>query len=179
MWFFLLIALIGIGIVSTIATLGLIAEDGVSFKAIVFSVVCVTLVMFPLNVFKNNPPNSEDYVSAEYKLHAMQDNMTTTAKAGLLYVRMDEDLNYWIRRDTERGQKVFKLDNDDVYFEETNGQPKMEVYSRRATKNQWLHGEGSWFEYYKLYVPEGSLTNRFNGDMEYGDEHEIQTITTS
>ena len=80
---------------------------------------------------------------------------------------IDDDLYYYYAAETERGYKVDKIKASNCYTRYSDDTPRIEEYKAVGFKN--------WYDYiyampsvsYKVvYIPEGSITNVFEVDLE-------------
>lgn len=102
----------------------------------------------------------------EYDIYALTDNIMVEGGGGLLFHYIDSDLNYHVRVDYKDGKKTIELDGDKVFLVETPGQTKVVIYKERRTTNTWLWSEWGSTVDIKIYVPEGTMVDQYNSDME-------------
>ena len=122
--------------------------------------------------------NTEEYYTS-WNITAMQDNLNTH---GRFYIRrgyIETDLCYYYTYPTKNGLKSGYIPANKTYLNYTTDKPHIERYSRRWNKS-WI----KWFTYldaqdcttystystddvyYKVYVPEGSVEQSFNIDLQ-------------
>ena len=116
--------------------------------------------------------NTEEYHTS-WNITAMQDNFNTH---GRFYIRsgyIETDLYYYYFYSTKNGLKSSYIPANKTYLNYTTDEPHIERYTRRWNKS-WI----KWFThfdaqdyvtndvYYKAYVPEGSVEQSFNMDLQ-------------
>lgn len=102
----------------------------------------------------------------EVPLEALADN---AAAGGHFYLGSGyskEDLKYYYCFETGNGKKIESVSSDEALIVYSNETPRIERYSARGFRTFW----GYIFhipctEYYKIYVPEGTIQNQFVIDM--------------
>lgn len=149
----------------------------------IFFVVALTLVGIMIwfvgsalsGAILYNKGNTEEYYTS-WNITAMQDNLNTH---GRFYIRsgyIETDLCYYYTYLTKNGLKSDYIPANKSYLNYTTDKPHIERYTRRWNKS-WI----KWFThfdaqdyatyatndvYYKVYVPEGSVEQSFNIDLQ-------------
>ena len=145
-------------IVGTIIwTLGLIASS---------LILGLTLVISSLFVPKSNYmyelTNHEEIV-------ALQDSTGGTARTGSLgSAYINNSLYYYYMSDTEYGYNAGKINAENTYVRYCEDEtPSVETYSAVDFKNKWLYLFAFPTDtYYVAYIPEGSIIENYQIDLE-------------
>lgn len=97
-------------------------------------------------------------------LIAMKDNTVISGSFFLGSGRIDSDMCYVYMIDTDKGMttKTIKQATNHVYIKHTDGQPYMEYWD--GVDDPWRFADES--AYYVFYLPEGSVVNTFEIDLE-------------
>ena len=123
-------------------------------------------------ILYNFKGNTEEY-STSWNITAMQDNLNTHGKFYMRRGYIETDLCYYYVYSTKNGLKSSYIPANKTYLNYTTDKPHIERYTRRWSKS-WL----KWFTcndaqdyavndvYYKAYVPEGSVEQSFNVDLQ-------------
>ena len=116
--------------------------------------------------------NTEEY-STSWNITAMQDNLNTHGKFYFRRGYIETELYYYYVYSTKNGLKSGYIPANKTYLNYTTDKPHIERYTRRWNKS-WI----KWFTcvdaqeyagndvYYKAYVPEGSVEQNFNIDLQ-------------
>lgn len=116
--------------------------------------------------------NTEEYHTS-WNITAMQDNLNTHGKFYMRRGYIETDLCYYYVYSTKNGLKSSYIPANKTYLNYTIDKPHIERYTRRWS-NSWI----KWFTcadaqdyavndvYYKAYVPEGSVDQSFNVDLQ-------------
>lgn len=98
---------------------------------------------------------------------ALKDNAGVSGSFFLGSGYIDDDLYYYYAAETERGYKVNKLRADNCYTQYSDDAPRIEEYEATGFK-RWYHYIYAIpsDSYYVVYIPEGSITNVFEIDLE-------------
>lgn len=130
------------------------------------------VVFFSGGILYQFKGNTEEYHTS-WNITAMQDNFNTH---GRFYIRsgyIETDLYYYYFYPTKNGLKSSYIPANKTYLNYTTDEPHIERYTRRWNKS-WI----KWFThfdaqnyvtndvYYKAYVPEGSVEQSFNMDLQ-------------
>ena len=103
----------------------------------------------------------------------MQDNLNTHGRFYMRSGYIETDLYYSYGYIDQKGLNIKKIPANKTYLNYTTDTPHIERYTRRWSKS-WL----KWLTcadaqdyvvndvYYKAYVPEGSVDQRFNVDLQ-------------
>lgn len=127
---------------------------------VVFVASCVVLL-----VFANTRPYERS--QWEFNINALEDNLVTQ---GRYYGRrgyVDGELSYFYARPMTYGEKVGHMPADKTYIRYDNdAHPHVEVHNTRIDIPEWMEDVfwlkfmNEWStEYYVLVVPEGTITN--------------------
>lgn len=111
----------------------------------------------------------EEYLRSEERIYALQDNKGTNGKFFLGSGRVDGSLKYNYLIDTTRGKKIKEKDIDDAYIvEDNNIAPKVEHYYSRFENKilRKLYGGDDLYEYSRFFIPENSIKENYNIDLE-------------
>lgn len=138
-------------------------DEKASNMCILFGVLFISITLFLMYY----TPKMSLEKSYSFNIYAMKD--TAQIKGSRFY--FEEDFKYYYLRDYKGGKKMYGVDKDDAYIIETSEQnPHIEVYkSKLRTKNKiikWLYGDFKSYYEYKIVVPEETLTNEFEIDLE-------------
>ena len=116
--------------------------------------------------------NTEEYHTS-WNITAMQDNLNTHGRFYMRSGYIETDLCYYYVYSTKNGLKSSYIPANKTYLNYTTDKPHIERYTRRWNKS-WI----KWFTcadaqdyavndvYYKAYVPEGSVEQSFNVDLQ-------------
>lgn len=116
--------------------------------------------------------NTEEYHTS-WNITAMQDNFNTHGKFYIRSGYIETDLYYYYFYSTKNGLKSSYIPANKTYLNYTTDKPHIERYTRKWSKS-WI----KWFTcqdaqdyatndvYYKAYVPEGSVEQSFNVDLQ-------------
>ncbi len=116
--------------------------------------------------------NTEEYHTS-WNITAMQDNLNTHGRFYMRSGYIETDLYYYYFYSTKNGLKSSYIPANKTYLNYTTDKPHIERYTRRWNKS-WI----KWFTctdaqnyatndvYYKAYVPEGSVEQSFNVDLQ-------------
>ena len=116
--------------------------------------------------------NTEEY-STSWNITAMQDNLNTHGRFYMRSGYIETDLYYYYFYSTKNGLRSSYIPANKTYLNYTTDKPHIERYTRRWNKS-WI----KWFTcqdaqdyavndvYYKAYVPEGSVEQSFNVDLQ-------------
>ena len=116
--------------------------------------------------------NTEEY-STSWNITAMQDNLNTHGKFYFRRGYIETELYYYYVYSTKNGLKSGYIPANKTYLNYTTDKPHIERYTRRWNKS-WI----KWFTcfdaqdyagndvYYKAYVPEGSVEQSFNINLQ-------------
>lgn len=116
--------------------------------------------------------NTEEYQTS-WNITAMQDNLNTHGRFYMRSGYIETDLCYYYVYSTKNGLKSSYIPANKTYLNYTTDKPHIERYTRRWNKS-WI----KWFTcadaqdyavndvYYKAYVPEGSVEQSFNVDLQ-------------
>lgn len=149
-------------IIGAIFDTDLLGEVG--FKMIVYSFLIMIVVMIVPSVL----PTIEVLVQTQNIL-ALNDSTNIKGNYFLFSGYVDEELTYRYVVDTDKGKHVESCDADNTYIKEnTDGKHCIEHY-KSEFKYQWMR---TWFicldisSYDIIYVPKGSITTKYNIDLE-------------
>lgn len=103
----------------------------------------------------------------EFNINALEDNLVTK---GHYYGRrgyVDGELSYFYSRSFATGEKIGHMAADKTYIKyDNNARPHVEVHNKRVDVPEWaskvffIDWMNEWStEYYVLIVPEGTITN--------------------
>lgn len=100
----------------------------------------------------------------QQNLVAMKDNTAITGSFFLGTGHIDSKMNYVYAVETDKGimTKTLEQKSNTVYIQYTDGQPYMEYWA--GTSDGWRMPETS--AYYIFYLPEGTVINTFEIDLE-------------
>ena len=116
--------------------------------------------------------NTEEYQTS-WNITAMQDNLNTHGRFYMRSGYIETDLCYYYAYSTKNGLKSSYIPANKTYLNYTTDKPHIERYTRKWNKS-WI----KWFTcqdaqdyavndvYYKAYVPEGSVEQSFNMDLQ-------------
>ncbi len=98
---------------------------------------------------------------------AFSDNSSTSVTTYLFSSHSDEKLIYRYIINTDKGKQINTLENPNVYIEEVNTQPKLVRYYTVFTNKIYnlIANDMIGDNYYKFYVPEGTVTNEYKVDL--------------
>lgn len=127
---------------------------------VVFIVSCGVLLVLA----NTRPAETSQW---EFNINALEDNLVTK---GHYYGRrgyVDGELSYFYARPMAYGEKIGHMPANKTYIKYDNdARPHVEVHNKRidipewASKVFWLDFMNDWStEYYVLIVPEGTITN--------------------
>ena len=123
-------------------------------------------------ILYNFKGNTEEYHTS-WNITAMQDNLNTHGRFYMRSGYIETDLCYYYVYSTKNGLKSSYIPANKTYLNYTTDKPHIERYTRRWNKS-WI----KWFTcvdaqnyaindvYYKAYVPEGSVEQSFNIDLQ-------------
>lgn len=123
-------------------------------------------------ILYNFKGNTEEYHTS-WNITAMQDNLNTHGRFYMRSGYIETDLCYYYVYSTKNGLKSSYIPANKTYLNYTTDKPHIERYTRRWNKS-WI----KWFTcvdaqnyatndvYYKAYVPEGSVEQSFNVDLQ-------------
>ena len=102
------------------------------------------------------------------KLEALKDNSNLQVRFFLGSGTVDEKAYYYYLAKEKQGIKQNKLSADSSYLNYTNEEPYIEEYGMIPSGwyGKLMFGKEPVDHYYKIYVPEGSITNEFKVDLE-------------
>lgn len=154
--------------------------EGCDFEDIVFSVfigtcLCALVVLFmglgSMVVDANIKEENKTYkLSATHQIVALKDNQGFEGHYYLFGGYSEDELTYNYAEQTPSGIKVNKLKAEDCYIVYTNEKPEIEEWSTTGGFKHWWHYiyaiPINGVEYYKIYVPEGSITTEYEVDLE-------------
>jgi hypothetical protein len=115
-----------------------------------------------MNVF---PPIMEDVLVETYPIYALQDNQSISGSGGLFYTAIDQNFNYYVRRQYKDGRKMERLDGSKAYLIETDEEPMVEIVYSKATKNRFFWSFLDDLEEIRIYVPKDTMVDEFISDM--------------
>ena len=109
-----------------------------------------------------------DYnVVSDTKIIALKDNQNVNGSFYILGGYVDEDPYYYYATETEFGYKTEKMKADNAYIKYTDNEPHIERYvGDFANEGTYFWGFPMCDDRYIIYVPEGTVTNEFNVDLE-------------
>ena len=106
----------------------------------------------------------------EQKLYALNDGSNTEGSYFLMSGHVDEEPVYKYIVETEKGFHMETINIENVYINETNGQPIMKTYRRKFKDDiYWWIALPIYldtFDYVKFYIPKGSVINEYNIDLQ-------------
>lgn len=118
-----------------------------------------------------NKANTEEYYTS-WNITAMQDNLNTHGRFYLRSGYIETDLCYYYFYPTKEGLKHGYVPANKTYLNYTDGTPHIERYSRKWNKT-WIEFftfvEAQCYDeniYYKAYIPEGTVEQSFNIDLQ-------------
>lgn len=115
-------------------------------------------------------------------ISALNDSASTYGRFFLGSGYVNEELQYYFIKETEKGKIAGSIDADNAYIIESNTEtPRIERWEERIADDIWL-----WFTIskelgvseYRIYIPENSVTTDFNIDLESGNVN-LQGPTTT
>ena len=110
-----------------------------------------------------------DIVTEEQEIYALNDSSTIKGKNFLFSGYIDEKFVCRYIVNTDKGKSIEEIDTDDnkFYIEEGNYKPKVVKYSIGFKSNwHYLFAFPMFHDYYKFFVPEGTVTNTYNIDLQ-------------
>ena len=123
-------------------------------------------------VLYNFKGNTEEYHTS-WNITAMQDNLNTHGRFYMRSGYIETDLCYYYVYSTKNGLKSSYIPANKTYLNYTTDKPHIERYTRRWNKSwiKWLtcvdaQNYATNDVYYKAYVPEGSVEQSFNVDLQ-------------
>ena len=110
--------------------------------------------------------NKSYEIESSHNIVALKDNPDVTGSFFLFSGYEEEELYYYYAEETELGIKTKKVNADDVYIIYDN-EPRIEEYYAKKFKHWWhyIYAFPSDY-YYKIYVPDGTVTTDFEIDLE-------------
>lgn len=169
--FYMIWIIIGILVGITIAIIDIIKEGYEFTRPTQIITLCILISMLPLVTCSSicSLCCENDYVKVnEIEISALKDNnnMSGNFFIGIGYI--DEEMNYYYVENTEKGKIVKKIDANNVYIVEDNEeQPRIEEYKAQFKNEKWLLIAANCNNSYKkIYIPENSITNEYNIDLE-------------
>ena len=104
----------------------------------------------------------------EYQLQALNDNVRVGGQFYLGTGTFSDEPKYYVMIKSDTGYKMetYKINEATLIYTQT--EPRIEQYELYFT-NPWVRffcGDTSVNDYYKIYVPEGSILNTYQVDLE-------------
>lgn len=138
-----------------------------SFMAILLSVLITAFVLFLASGTTSSVTEIEYDIASDTKIIALKDNQNVNGNFYIFGGYVDEDLYYYYAYETEFGYKTEKLKADNAYIKYTDEEPHIERYvGDFANEGAYFWGVPMCDDRYIIYVPEGTVTNEFNVDLE-------------
>lgn len=106
----------------------------------------------------------QEKVVEEQKIYALNDSSAVEGEKFLFSGHIDEQLVYRYVTSNDKGKHIEELDDDEVYIKEGNYTPILEHHYYVLEKDWhklFAHTEFS-DSYYIFYVPENTVTNEYN-----------------
>lgn len=113
-----------------------------------------------------NLPTTE--IVTEQELYALSDNSELSGHHYLFSGYVDEEYGYRYVINTEKGKHIEFVSADNVYIEEGNYEPKIVKYTYEWKEDWYILFAINLFaedDYTKIYIPEGTITNEYNIDL--------------
>ncbi len=138
-----------------------------SMLALITSTIVSFLVCFFVSLMMSSFVEFDYNIVSKTNIIALKDNQNVDGNFYLMGGYIDEDLYYYYATETEFGYKTEKIKADNAYIKYTDGKTCIEKYKGEPT-NESVHfwGFPTCDYQYIIYVPEGTVTNEFNVDLE-------------
>lgn len=106
-------------------------------------------------------------VVEEREICALTDNSSIEGSYFLFSGYIDENLVCRYVIDTDKGKHVEEVDMNNVYINEGDYKPTVKHYYYELKKDwhNWFAHDGFTDECYEFYVPENTVTNEYNIDL--------------
>lgn len=138
-----------------------------SFVTIMLSFCITGFVLLGASGITSCVAEIEYDVDSDTKIIALKDNQNVNGSFYILGGYVDEDLYYYYATETEFGYKTEKMKADNAYIKYTDNEPHIERYvGDFANEGAYFWGFPMCDDRYIIYVPEGTVTNEFNVDLE-------------
>lgn len=100
-------------------------------------------------------------------IYALNDNSGVESNFYLMHGYVDEELVIRYISNGEYGKKIYEIDTDNAYINEGKDNPYVEIH-HTVFKHDWMNLFGVCWEkdVYVFYVPQGSVTNEYEIDLE-------------
>lgn len=139
------------------------------FVGVIIGSILGSLTWFIIgSIIGNFLPN--EIMVDETKIYALKDSSETNGAVFLASGYSDEKLVYRYIIMTDKGKQIKTISTSKAYIEEIkDGEPVVKKYSYKH-KQGYLWFATNFFNWFKdytvFYVPEGTVTNDFNIDLE-------------
>lgn len=129
--------------------------------------VTVLIVVLSSAIVSSNDNIIEYNKVSDTKIIALKDNQNVSGSFYIMGGYVDEDLYYYYATETEFGYKTEKVKAENTYIKYTDGETHIERYFGEFTKDGLYFWGFPWcYDRYIIYVPDGTVTNEFNIDLE-------------
>lgn len=172
--FWVILAIIGI-----LLAIGWAIKQSIDYRfswayiaVIVLGTMLVTIVAIIgiglSNEFASTSAATEIRMCNEYQLQALNDNIGVGGRFYLGTGTFSDEPKYYAMIESDTGYKMETYKINEVILIYTQTEPRIEQYELYFT-NPWVRffcGDTSVNDYYKIYVPEGSILNTYQVDLE-------------
>lgn len=149
-----------------------IIKEGYEFtRHISIIIFCLALSTIPLTVCSvicSLCCESEYIKTNEIEISALNDKSNISGNFFIGTGYIEEEINYYYVENTEKGKIIKNIEADNVYIVEDNEEkPRIEKYNAQY-KNKIcnLIAKNYNNSYKKIYIPENSITNEYNINLE-------------
>lgn len=172
--FWVILVIIGV-LLATGWTIKNSIDYGFSWACIALIVIvalcCTFVAIFGIGVSNEIASESaatEIRLCNEYQLQALNDNVGVGGQFYLGTGTFSDEPKYYVMIKSDTGYKMetYKINEATLIY--TQAEPRIEQYELYFT-NPWVRffcGDTSVNDYYKIYVPEGSILNTYQVDLE-------------
>lgn len=141
----------------------------VESMAVIFAAGAITLiVIMASSAIASAGENVIEYNQvSDTHIIALKDNQNINGSFYIMGGYVDEDLYYYYATETEFGYKTEKIKADNAYIKYTDGETHIEKYDGDfVNRRRYFWGFPMCSSRYIIYVPEGTITNEFDIDLE-------------
>lgn len=140
-----------------------IIVPAIAFAAFLVSVLGIGLS----NVMATGIADTEVFLDHEWELHSLNDNIEIEGQYFIGTGSFDSEPKYYVMLKTEMGyeMKTYDISEVTLIYSDT---PRVEFYKNYYTNPvvKFFCGEESLDTHYKIYIPEGSILNNYQIDLE-------------
>lgn len=100
---------------------------------------------------------------------SLKDNFNTEGVFCIGSGSIEEDLVYYYAYESDKGITIGEIPANETYINYSNDKPRLETYNTHFESEFLKHNFvylGEDAEYYKLYIPEGSVIEEYKIDLE-------------